>query len=101
MHQADIIDDYLEKKQNGFYIEAGAWDGVHLSNSLFFERERNWTGILVEPNSEAFRNLTKSGRRSRNNFAVNACLATKKQSQEVLFDAADVFSSILGKGKTK
>ena len=56
-NQAKIVDDYLAKKTNGFYIEAGAWDGVHLSNSLFFERERNWTGILIEPNRVAFRYL--------------------------------------------
>jgi hypothetical protein len=99
LHQADLVDKYFEGKRNGFFIEAGAWDGVHLSNSLFFERERNWSGILIEPNFEAFRNLTKSGRRSPKSWAVNACLATERQSQEVLFDAADVFSSILGKGK--
>ena len=31
-------------KRNGFFIESGAYDGEYLSNSLFFEIERNFTG---------------------------------------------------------
>ncbi len=35
---------YGGKKRDGFFIEAGAFDGFALSNSLFFEMKRNWTG---------------------------------------------------------
>ena len=35
--------------RDGFFIEAGADDLLKDSNTLFFELERNWTGILVEP----------------------------------------------------
>ena len=35
--------------REGFFIEAGADDLLKDSNTLFFELERNWTGILVEP----------------------------------------------------
>jgi len=56
----------LDERTSGFFVEAGAWDGVYLSNSLFFERVRNWTGILIEPNIEAYKNLTElSGRSSK------------------------------------
>ena len=34
---------------SGFFIEAGANDGVRYSNTYFLEKRRNWTGILVEP----------------------------------------------------
>ena len=43
----DII--FKNKLQNGFFIEAGATNGESGSNTLFFELERNWTGLLVEP----------------------------------------------------
>ena len=43
-------------------------------------------------------NLTKCGRRSPTSWSLNACLATDKRSQDVVFDAADVFSSIMNKG---
>lgn len=34
---------------NGFFIEAGANDGLEFSNTLYFEKYRNWTGLLIEP----------------------------------------------------
>ena len=34
----------------GFFIEAGASDFEKDSNTLHFELDRGWTGLLVEPN---------------------------------------------------
>ena len=39
--QSGVVDEFLNKKRNGFFIEAGAWDGEYLSNTLFFERNRD------------------------------------------------------------
>ena len=36
----------LDGKEDGFYVEIGADDGEHYSNSLFFEVFRHWKGIL-------------------------------------------------------
>ena len=36
-------------KQGGFFVEVGACDGIRLSNTLFFERQWAWPGILAEP----------------------------------------------------
>ncbi|ESO03313.1 hypothetical protein HELRODRAFT_173599 [Helobdella robusta] len=46
--QAEEIDNIL-KKRNGFFVEAGGFDGETASNTLFLEVERNWTGLLIEP----------------------------------------------------
>ena len=39
-----VANDLSGGKRNGFFIESGAYDGEALSNSLFFEIERNFTG---------------------------------------------------------
>lgn len=94
INQSAIIDHFLKGKRSGFFIEAGAWDGEYLSNSLFFERERNWTGLLIEPNSEAFQSLMTNPARNRS-VAANACLSIHKYPEQVAFDSADVFGGIL------
>ena len=38
-----------EFKENGFFIEFGATDGVDLSNSHILEKKFKWNGILAEP----------------------------------------------------
>ena len=42
------IEKYLDF-DNGIFFEAGASDGANQSNTLYFERYRGWTGVLVEP----------------------------------------------------
>ena len=42
------LEPYLDF-DHGFFIEAGANDGVSQSNTLYFERYRGWKGLLIEP----------------------------------------------------
>jgi hypothetical protein len=37
----------LFTKKNGFFIEIGAFDGMTLSNTLWLERQHNWTGSTL------------------------------------------------------
>ena len=49
LNQLDIkLTPYLSW-ENGFFIEAGANDGISQSNSLYFEKYKKWQGILIEP----------------------------------------------------
>jgi len=57
-------DQYLDekvfnKKENGIFVEVGAHDGEGGSNTKFFELERNWTGLLIEPNPEPYSRITR------------------------------------------
>lgn len=54
------IDKKLEEKYplfskiGGFFIEAGANDGIMQSNTYFLEKNRIWNGILIEPVPEIY-----------------------------------------------
>ena len=39
----------IRPEAGGFFIEAGANDGVTQSNSFFLEKKLSWTGLMVEP----------------------------------------------------
>ena len=41
------LDSLFNHKNNGFYIELGAFDGITQSNTYFFELNRNWSGLLI------------------------------------------------------
>ena len=68
------VDKALHSRRNGFYIEAGAFSATEHSNSLFFEVNRNWSGILIEPLPWYFDGIRKS---DRNAYILNACIAKK------------------------
>lgn len=56
--QDKILDENVFKgKTNGFFVEVGALDGFGASNTFFFEKERNWSGILIEPNPIEFNKM--------------------------------------------
>jgi FkbM family methyltransferase len=55
--QDAYVDDFLGGLTGGFFVDVGAHDGLSLSNTLFFEAERGWTGICIEPLPDAFAKL--------------------------------------------
>lgn len=53
-YSQDKQDEYLEKNvfkgyKNGIYIDVGAHNGITINNTLYFEKNNNWTGINIEP----------------------------------------------------
>ena len=78
------MDEYFGGKKGGFFIEAGAWNGVYLSNSLWLEMERNWTGLLVEANGKAYKELTAANRKA---YSFNGCLSLKGIPERVIHNS--------------
>ena len=60
-------------------------------NIFCLQAAANWTGLLVEPNIKAFREIQQKNRKAH---SINACLAVTSHPAKVEFDAADVFGGI-------
>ena len=92
--QSLFVDKHLGKVENGFFVECGAADGKTFSNTFFFEKVRNWSGLLIEANPTLFRRMSLSGRTA---YMINVCLSTTASSQEKKF----LNSGLLGGLKKK
>lgn len=76
-----IIEELLNKKQNGVFLEIGGYDGLTASNCLHLEAHCNWTGVIVEPIPE-YAELIRSKRSSK---VECAAVADKDGEAEILF----------------
>lgn len=50
---------YLQDIEKGFFVEAGALDGLFMSNTKLLE-DLGWSGILIEPSKKAFDKCVKN-----------------------------------------
>jgi FkbM family methyltransferase len=65
-----LFEKFLNYK-NGVFVELGAMDGLKYSNTLFFEKELNWSGVLIEP-TDQFEQLKINRKDCKNyNYAVS------------------------------
>jgi FkbM family methyltransferase len=63
----------------GFFVEAGANDGYHQSNTYRLERVHGWRGVLIEPVTS----LYKAARRERpNSYVFNCALVSSDYDDE-------------------
>lgn len=51
---------FYNNKENGFFIEIGASNGIILSNTYLLETQYKWKGICCEPIPNNFKNLVKN-----------------------------------------
>jgi FkbM family methyltransferase len=71
------VHSILGNKTDGYFIELGAYDGVYLSNTLFFERNLNWNGICIEPNDNYIKELYANRKCNISNEVVYSCEGEK------------------------
>ena len=90
------LDEKLKKYlnyKNGFFVELGANDGINQSNTFFYEKNLNWTGILVEPINKKFLKCVKN--RSKKNYLYNkACVSFAFKENKIKMIYSDLMSSI-------
>jgi len=69
----------LKGKRGGFFLEIGGYDGEKFSNSLFFERQRDWKGLLVEANPFTYKQMVN---RDRKCSMAHACISRTRSSMK-------------------
>lgn len=75
-----INENFFKNQKNGVFVDIGAHDGISFSNTYFFEKELNWTGICIEPIPEVFAKL----KRNRKCICAQGCAATETKKSEFL-----------------
>lgn len=80
-----IIDYIFDKIKinNGFFVEFGAWDGIHLSNcrKLFDE---GWGGMFIEADKEKFKELELNYKNQEKIITVNSFVNETENRLDIL-----------------
>lgn len=66
-----------QKNNDGFFVEIGAYTGLHYSNTKYLEDNLNFKGMLVEPIKKNFEKLIIN--REKNNILINKAISKDKQ----------------------
>jgi FkbM family methyltransferase len=88
------IEKYLPQ-HDGFYVELGANDGVDQSNTLYFERHKNWRGVLIEPTPHNYLKCL-ANRSKKNQIFCNACVSFEYKDRFVEIAFSNLMSSPIG-----
>ncbi len=75
-----LAEEIFKTKQDGFFLEIGAHDGISFSNTYYFEKHFNWKGICVEPIPELFEKL----KMNRQCICENVCIDVKEGKKKFL-----------------
>lgn len=68
---------YLQNIEKGFFVEAGALDGLFMSNTKILE-DLGWNGLLIEPSPKAAKKCLEN----RKNPVINCALVSKDFKEE-------------------
>jgi FkbM family methyltransferase len=73
-----FMNDYIfHNKENGYFVEIGACDGITQSQCYHFEKHKNWEGIAVEP-QRFYHSKIKNNRKNFCDKAIGNCVKTLK-----------------------
>lgn len=79
----------FKQRKEGFFLDIGANDGITYSNTYFFEKELNWSGICIEPHPSVFEKLSNN----RKSILLNKCISD--QIGQVDFLRIDGYAEML------
>lgn len=67
-----VCEEVYPGLRGGYFVEAGAGDGLELSNTVYLEEALGWNGLCVEPSRQYVALQT-----NRKCYVSNACLAAE------------------------
>jgi FkbM family methyltransferase len=80
---------YFKNKNSGVFVDIGAHDGKTFSNTYFYEKYLNWTGMCIEPLPKPYKELTNN----RNCILVEGCAWNENTTKK--FRMIDGYSEML------
>jgi len=92
INQDRIADFALSRKTKGVFLDIGAHDGITFSNTYFFEKERGWTGICIDPNPDVFQKLVAN----RHCICENCAIAIEEKQMVYRKVTGHYLSEMLG-----
>lgn len=91
LRQDLFVLNQLNFKKKGFFVEFGAADGIHYSNTLLLEKKFGWKGILAEPGRIYYKKL-----QSNRKCHIEKKIIWKDSKSELLFnETADPYASTI------
>jgi len=90
---------YLSKIKKGFFVEAGANNGLNQSNTLYYEKNLEWNGLLIE----AIPDLAKKCKTNRPKALVEnvALVSNNFKEKEIAMRYCNLMTVVKGGMKTK
>jgi FkbM family methyltransferase len=85
LHDLDRQIEHYFDFDSGYFVELGANDGRLASNTYYYEKSRNWRGILIEPAPNLFLQC-RENRSAENQIVCAACVS---------FDYKDEFVKLI------
>lgn len=73
----DDLDKKMEKYLNyrdGYFVELGANEGIVQSNTYYFEKQKGWRGLLIEPSPNKYLECI-ANRSNKNSIYCAACVS--------------------------
>lgn len=81
----------LKLPEKGFFVDVGAGDGITFSNTYYFEKNMNWSGLCFEPDPRSFQKAKKI---RKNIYQIAISKKTKKESSFYLSDKSPDLSTL-------
>lgn len=92
-NEQQVIVSYFERMSTGNFLDIGAYDGVTFSNTRYLA-ELGWTGVLVEPSPDSFRNLCSMYESNTRVELVNAAIGVESGLDTFYCTHGDALSTV-------